>query len=1332
MKHNTLLHLTTAPSETHVPETGAHEETKAEAPTTIVTHGSHSDSNNSIMLSTALVYVNDNNGSSKSCRALLDCGSQANFISRSFLTTLGIKLRTVSIAISGINGTTSEASQVAKIHLKSRVNEFNTMIDCIIAERVTGRLPSFTLKRNIFKIPRSIKLADPQFHTSADVDILIVVELFWQVLCVRQIKPSPEHPILQKTRLGWILAGRLGASECATQNIHALQAAVSNTQLRDQLQQFWQVEEVENPRNYTYTTEEASCERQFLEGTSQDSEGRFSVKLPFKDGMLDKLGNSKDIATKHMLALERRFKREPELKIQYAAFLHEYRKLGHMVQVDTTRDDEVQACYLPHHSVFKGNKIRVVFDASSKNNNGVSLNDMLMTGPVVQQDLTTILMRFRMFSYAFSADIIQMYRQIRVDSSQIRYQRILWRDDPAATMQTFELTTITYGTSPASFLATRCLNYLADLYKNEFPVGSIRVQRDFYMDDLLTGADSLHDTKLIQDEIINLLKRGKFELSKWASNCPALLESLRDKNDDILTINNSKDSRILGIHWKCALDTFCFSFQAQESGDVVSKRTILSEVSKLFDPLGLLGPVIVTAKLILQKLWQTGTHWDESVPPDIHLQWVKFKTELHHLNKINVPRCVKGKNGTQKFQIHGFCDASERAYGACVYIRTLISNNKYHSELLVSKSRVAPLKALSLPRLELLAALLLAHLIDKVARSIDLTNIRMFLWSDSTIVLNWISASSRKWSTFVANRVGEIQGLTRISDWRHVASVNNPADVLSRGLNVRELAICSLWWHGPNFLEMNEEQWPNGKFNHVGGKLPEQKPLTVSITTIEDTVVEELLNKHSSLNKSCRILAYCLRLSKTYRLENITTFVSPLEIRAALDVICKNVQRQSFPEEYRALSEGKAISSTSKLLSLSPFIDAIGLIRVGGRLKNSDLNFSACHPMLLPRSHVLTKRIIEYEYVRAAHAGVQATMASIRQQFWPLALRSTTRKIIQDCIRCFKAKPVQSEAIMSTLPYGRVTVSKPFSHCGVDYAGPLVIREGKRRNSRHSKAYAAIFICFATKVVHIELVSDLTSDGFLAALKRFISRRGKPSFMYSDHGTNFVGARRQIREIYDFLNNKLKDSEIRHFLRDQGVSWSFIPPNASHCGGIWEAAVKSTKHHLARIVGKAFLTFEELQTTLCEIEAILNSRPLVPLSSDPNDLSYISPGHFLIGGPLNSLPCHDLCNINESKLIRWQRVEQLRQHFWRRWSTEYLQSLQERAKWHVNKGRQLEINQLVLLKQQGLSPLQWLLGRVQEVHTSADGNVRSATVKTASGILTRPLTKIAILPIEPD
>jgi len=315
------------------------------------------------------------------------------------------------------------------------------------------------------------------------------------------------------------------------------------------------------------------------------------VKLPIREHLISKLGDSRNIALRRLKSLENRFTRDPELRDKYAKFIHEYIALGHMRLVDSPPDENSVNFYLPHHSVLKetnqGSKLRVVFDASCKSATGISLNDTLLVGPVVQQDLTSILMRFRTFRYVFTADIIKMYRQILIDPSQSCLQRILWRDDPDLNINTYELTTVTYGTASASYLATRCLKHLADQHSSKYPIGSIHVKRDFYVDDLLTGAHTICDAKQIRDEVIQLLQLGSFELSKWASNCSELLEPIQNREGGEITISNETDSCILGIQWNQSKDVFRFSCKLDPC-NVISKRTILSEVARLFDPLGLL------------------------------------------------------------------------------------------------------------------------------------------------------------------------------------------------------------------------------------------------------------------------------------------------------------------------------------------------------------------------------------------------------------------------------------------------------------------------------------------------------------------------------------------------------------------------------------------------------------------------------------------------------------------------------------------------------------------------------------------------------------------------
>lgn len=360
------------------------------------------------------------------------------------------------------------------------------------------------------------------------------------------------------------------------------------------------------------------------------------------------------------------------------------------------------------------------------------------------------------------------------------------------------------------------------------------------------------------------------------------------------------------------------------------------------------------------------------------------------------------------------------------------------------------------------------------------------------------------------------------------------------------------------------------------------------------------------------------------------------------------------------------------------------------------------------------------------HAGSQQLLASIRERYWPIKGRNAAKAVVRDCIRCFKAKPKACAPLMGRLPEERIKPSPPFYTTGVDYAGPFVIKNKAGRGAKEIKVYVCLFVCFVTKAIHLEVATDLTANNFIMALRRFISRRGKPSQVFSDNGTNFVGAKNKLDELGRFLvANK---NELTNLISQEGIEWHFIPSNSPHFGGLWEAGVRATKFHFKRVASNSFLNYEEFYSLLVQVEAILNSRPLSPLSSDPNDLNPLTPAHFLVGRPLTALPEAALLATPENRLTRYQRIQRLQQQFWSRWSTEYLSELQNRTKWRQSQGAVKE-GDLIVIKDERLPPLQWLLGRIVALHAGKDGTARVATIRTVKGELRRPLVKVCPLPL---
>ncbi|XP_011859616.1 PREDICTED: uncharacterized protein LOC105557081 [Vollenhovia emeryi] len=435
--------------------------------------------------------------------------------------------------------------------------------------------------------------------------------------------------------------------------------------------------------------------------------------------------------------------------------------------------------YLPHHGVIKedssSTKLRAVFDASSKTSSGQSLNDILRVGPTIQGSLLEIVVRFRFFRVALTADIQKMYRQVLVHPDDRDYQRILWRFDPTQPVEEFRLNTVTYGEASSAFLAINCIYKLAKEARQDFPMASNALLHQTYVDDILACADSVEAARLLQKQLTTVLSAGGFKIHKWCSDREEALEGLpphlresasklgSDANDTIKT---------LGIKWSPKVDQFQFFVQGAEAAK--TKREVLSAISRIFDPLGLIGPILTTAKLIMQETWRSGGQWDESLPILLAKKWEQFRRDLNDVQMISIPRRVIPSKNTSKIYLHGFCDASAGACGACLYVQAEDEQGTYTSRLLCSKSRIAPIKPISIPRLELCSAVLLARLIDSVRRNLKVHIDGILAWSDSQVTLCWIRGDVTRWKPFVANRVSEIIELLSANRWNYVKGPKIP------------------------------------------------------------------------------------------------------------------------------------------------------------------------------------------------------------------------------------------------------------------------------------------------------------------------------------------------------------------------------------------------------------------------------------------------------------------------------------------------------------------------------------------------------------------------------
>lgn len=499
----------------------------------------------------------------------------------------------------------------------------------------------------------------------------------------------------------------------------------------------------------------------------------------------------------------------------------------------------------------------------------------------------------------------------------------------------------------------------------------------------------------------------------------------------------------------------------------------------------------------------------------------------------------------------------------------------------------------------------------------------------------------------------------------------------------------------------------------------------------EPNIITKTLNNCKSITKAVRVIIWVSRfINKARRraVKNAPQHFTLAETKAARYEIIRRVQQDHFDEDLRAIKTNKVVNKNSKIANLNPFVDELGLLRVGGRLKHSNLTENSKHPLIIPRDSRLTQLLIDEAHKITLHGGARLTLSTLRQRYWIIGGTATVKKLLRKCVTCCRYKTTTEHQLMGDLPKPRITPSPPFYHTGVDFTGAVDVKLNKGRGVRTSKGYIAVFVCMATKAVHLELVTDLTTQTFILALKRMAARRGCPAHLYSDNGTNFVGTDRELRRQMQ-ENKTLNHGVLATTLAEQGIQWHFNAPSWPSAGGIWEAAVASMKKHLKRVLGEQKLTYEEFQTLLTQIEACLNSRPLCPLTEDPDDAeNCLTPGHFLIGRPIISIPQENLQEQNISPRRRWQLTEKMFQGFWKQWSAEYLHELQQRGKW-CNKTRNIQKGDIVLIKEDNLGPMKWPLGKVLEVHPGKDDLVRVVTVKTQHSTYKRPITKLVLLPV---
>ncbi len=895
---------------------------------------------------------------------------------------------------------------------------------------------------------------------------------------------------------------------------------------------------------------------------------------------------------------------------------------------------------------------------------------------------------------------------------------------------------LTFGVSCSPYLATQVLHHLAHLYSSSHPVASKAVLADLYVDDFLSGADKVEEADRLRTQLCDLLSQADMVLRKWRTNSAEtrarIPDHLLEKDNASLPLTDpSLTPKALGIHWDVGSDTLRVSVPSPlpDSMDV-TKRIIASGTAGVFDVLGLFSPAIIPARIILQDTWKRSIPWDKPVPQDLRDQWITWIQDLPSIQDHPKTRRLSTYDRKPIFTaLHGFCDASSVAYGAAIYLRTVYDDQSTTVTLIVARARVLPVKPTTIPKAELLGAHLLAKMLAHTQTLLDVPPSDIFAWTDSEIVLYWLPKHSSQLDCFVANRVHAIQDLVPTQCWRHVRSPDNPTDLASRGIRAPDLAASILWWLGPPWLIRPPTSWPSTKRSrppHSANCLSIRP--SFAIPPSQAQFLDQLWKKFSSFNTLVRVIAWTLRILRKPRTgpkkDTSPNILSSDEIHAAKALLFKLAHLQAYPDALNAASNNSALLKSHPLYHSVLSISATGHLLVNSCIR--DPNSPSSPRTLIPLSakHPLTKLLISTLHVTYSHAGISALHAIISHTYLIPNLRNLLKHISRSCPSCQRAYAQPLHHQMGMLPLSRTTPSLPFFFTGVDFAGPFTIRQGHTRKPVFLKTYAAVFVCLSTKAVHIELCASLSTTDFLATFRRFVARRGRPSHVYSDNGTNFVGAREEIRELQKLTESEETRKALLSFAQLHSITWHSIPPRAPHFGGLWEAAVKSMKTLLRKNLQPHALRYEELLTLLTDVEAILNSRPLAPLHADDvKDGSYITAGHFLIGRPLVAPPMENPHTGKISNLKRWNLTNRLTSDLWEKWLTAYLASCSQRSKW-TRPGQKPAVDDLVFIRDETLKVRDWPLARIIELFPGDDGKVRAVAFRCHGRTFTRPTNRL--------
>jgi hypothetical protein len=996
----------------------------------------------------------------------------------------------------------------------------------------------------------------------------------------------------------------------------------------------------------------------------------------------------------------------------------ENRSVARKLTADELKSWRGPTFYISHLAVenpkSSSTPVRIVFNSSQKFN-GMSLNDALAKGPDNYiTSLLGIIMRWREGPAVLIGDIRKMFNSIYIDEMEQHCHRFLWRDmELNREPDTYVITRVNMGDRPAPAISSEAVLKTAEMMKQEFPRVATLFNESMYVDDIVESVSSGSEARQLAEDATTVLNKGGFQIKGWVFN------------DELNTSDMSM--HVLGILWNPSSDKIQYNpllnFSnkkrskhtepdllvdqiPQEIPVVLTKRMVLEQVMRLYDPLGILSPFIVRGKIYLRETWDLGLAWDDPLPAHMRNKWVTFFIQMCQLSAMEYDRCLTPRDAQGQPTLVILSDASDKAYGFAAYIRWKLSDGKYFCRLVLAKSRIAPIRKLSTPQLELNGAVLAKRGREVIEKEMRFQFDKIMHLTDSETILCMLQKTSTRFRLYEGVRIGEIQSASKdMSEWNWIRGENNTADWVTRGRSPEEIGPESSWWRGPEFLYLDETQWNTKTIKDLRQHqelLPgEKKPVNTNHATV--TQKSQLIPDYSRFSSAKKLIWVVARLlaikeSKSFKAGR-TCNVTVQHIENSKKLLIREAQAAIQTE----LDQG----TRGKYARLKAVKDAEGFWIIGERmlLHNPLKKVPEDPPLkLLPNNHPFTRLLMEEAHKLGGHRGRDATLARFRHSFWTTQGAKLAKAVKNGCQLCKVRQPQTLTQEMGSLPLGRLQPSAPFSNVVIDMFGPFPVR-GEVQKRTTGKAWGVIFTDMASRAVHIEAVFGYDTASFLLALRRFTGVRGWPATIYSDPGSQLTHAEKELKKIWDSIDKEL----IYKTSTDNGLQWIFGPADSPWYQGAAESLIKSAKKGLAFCMSGQRFSPAEFLTICTEVANMMNERPLGRIPSEDSAINLLTPNSLLLGRSLSNSIGDAGAPVVPIK-SRVDLVSNICQRFWEKWIELFAPTMIPQTKWH-GKARNLQVGDIVLVKDSNMLRSQYHVAEVLETYPDAKGTVRTVSLR---------------------